>query len=34
MGLAQWTPGQTLDQVLAEADKEMYVAKEVRKQAK
>ena len=34
IGLAQWTPGQTLDQALAEADKEMYVAKEARKQAR
>jgi diguanylate cyclase (GGDEF)-like protein len=33
MGLAQWTPGQTLDQVLTEADKNMYAIKETRKKA-
>ncbi len=31
IGLAQWAPGQTLDQVLTDADKQMYSVKEARK---
>jgi diguanylate cyclase (GGDEF)-like protein len=34
IGLAEWAAGQTLDQVLAKADKEMYAAKEARKQTR
>lgn len=33
IGVAQWSPGQTLDQVLTEADQNMYSIKEARKQA-
>ena len=33
VGLAQWKPGQALDEVLTEADKEMYLAKDVHKRA-
>jgi diguanylate cyclase (GGDEF)-like protein len=31
IGLAEWSPGQTVDQVLTEADKQMYAAKEAHK---
>jgi len=33
VGLAQWSPDQTLDQVLTAADQEMYAAKAIRKGA-
>jgi diguanylate cyclase (GGDEF)-like protein len=33
LGLAEWTAGQTLDQVLTEADKHMYSVKDARKKA-
>ncbi len=32
MGIAEWTPGKTLDDVLSEADGKMYSAKEARQQ--
>ena len=31
LGLAEWSPGKNLDQVLSEADQQMYTAKEARK---
>lgn len=31
IGVAEWTPGQTLDQILTMADQDMYAVKEVRK---
>jgi diguanylate cyclase (GGDEF)-like protein len=33
IGLAEWSTGQTLDQVLTEADKQMYATKEVHRQS-
>jgi diguanylate cyclase (GGDEF)-like protein len=33
MGLGEWSPGQTLDQVLTAADQNMYAIKEARKKA-
>jgi GGDEF domain-containing protein len=31
MGLGEWHDGQSLDEVLTEADKQMYEAKEIHK---